>query len=181
MEPFIGEIRILGFNWAPVGWALCNGNLMPIMQNQALFSLLGTSFGGDGQSTFALPDLQGRAPRGQGHGSGLGFVSFGEKAGRETHTLLASEMPMHNHASAVEATPDAGNQDTPVEGDHLASGRVNFDDSVRNYFRGTPSSTARLNSGQTSNAGGSQPFSTMNPYLALNFSIALQGIYPSRS
>ncbi|MDN3524518.1 tail fiber protein [Halomonas sabkhae] len=181
MDPFIGEVKMLGFDWAPRDWALCNGALIQIMQNQALFSLLGASFGGDGRTTFALPDLQGRMPRGQGQGGGHRYVNFGERAGQETHTLLTSEMPMHTHTAAVEATPDAANEDTPDEGDYLASGKVNFNDPVRSYYRGTPSSTVELSGGQTSSAGGSQPFSTMNPYLALNFSIALQGIYPSRS
>lgn len=181
MEPFVGEIKMLGFAWAPRGWALCNGYEMPISQNEALFSLLGISFGGDGRTSFALPDLRGRMPRGEGQGRGLGVVSFGEQAGRETQVLGVNEMPRHTHAETVSATPEPGNEDTPASGDYLASGKFNLNDSVRNYYRGTPGDTVELSGGQTESAGGGQPFSTMNPYLALNFSIALQGIYPSRS
>lgn len=180
MDSFLGEIKMLGFEWAPVGWGLCNGAQLSIAQNQALFSLLGTVYGGNGQTIFNLPDLQGRMPRGQGQGTGMGNVTIGTQAGVENRTLTIQEMPNHAHGAGAMATPDAANQATPAPGDYLASGKVNLNDPVRNYFRGTPSGTVELGSGQTGSNGGSQPFNVMNPYLALNFSIALQGIYPSR-
>mgnify|MGYP003122136012 len=180
MDPFVGEIKMLGFAWAPVGWGLCNGAQLSIAQNQALFSLLGVVYGGNGQTTFSLPDLRGRMPRGQGQGAGMGNVDIGELAGAENRTLTINEMPQHTHAAGAMTTPDAANEDTPTTGDYLASGKVGLGDSVRNYFRGTPSGTVELGNGQTGSNGGSQPFNVMNPYLALNFSIALQGIYPSR-
>lgn len=180
MDPFVGEIKMLGFAWAPVGWGLCNGAQLSIAQNQALFSLLGVVYGGNGQTTFSLPDLRGRMPRGQGQGAGMGNVDIGELAGAENRTLTINEMPQHTHAAGAMTTPDAANEDTPATGDYLASGKVNLNDPVRNYYRGTPSGTVELGNGQTGISGGNQPFNVMNPYLALNFSIALQGIYPSR-
>ena len=179
MDPFVGEIRMLGFAWAPVGWALCNGAQLQISQNQALFSLLGVVYGGNGQATFNLPDLQGRMPRGQGQGAGMPNVTIGEQAGGENRTLTINEMPQHTHAAGAITTPDGANQATPAAGDYLASGKSGLS-SVNNYFHGTPSGTVELGNGQTGISGGSQPFNVMNPYLALNFSIALQGIYPSR-
>ncbi|MCL7930207.1 phage tail protein [Halomonas llamarensis] len=180
MDPFLGEIKMLGFAWAPEGWGLCNGAQLSIAQNQALFALLGIVYGGNGQTTFNLPDLQGRMPRGQGQGTGMGNVNIGVQAGVENRTLSIYEMPNHTHTSGAVATPDDANEDTPATGDYLASGKVNLNDPVRNYFHGTPSSTVELDNGQTGSSGGSQPFNVMNPYLALNFSIALQGIFPSR-
>ncbi|MCA8866772.1 MULTISPECIES: phage tail protein [unclassified Halomonas] len=180
MDPFVGEIKMLGFAWAPVDWALCNGAQLSIAQYQALFSLLGTVYGGNGQTVFNLPDLRGRMPRGQGQGAGMPNVTIGEQAGAENRTLTINQMPQHTHAAGAMTTPDAANEDTPATGDYLASGKVNLNDPVRNYYRGTPSGTVELGNGQTGISGGSQPFNVMNPYLALNFSIALQGIYPSR-
>jgi len=180
MDPFVGEIKMLGFAWAPVDWALCNGAQLSIAQYQALFSLLGTVYGGNGQTVFNLPDLRGRMPRGQGQGAGMANVDIGELAGAENRTLTINEMPQHTHAAGAMTTPDDANQATPATGDYLASGKVGLSDSVRNYYSGTPSGTVELGNGQTGISGGSQPFNVMNPYLALNFSIALQGIYPSR-
>lgn len=179
MDPFLGEIKMLGFPWAPVGWGLCDGTQLSIAQYQALFSLLGTVYGGNGQTTFNLPDLMGRMPRGQGQGAGMGNVNIGEQAGAENRTLTINEMPQHTHAAGAMTTPNDANQATPATGDYLASGKAGFD-SVSNYFRGTPSGTVELGNGQTGSNGGNQSFPIMNPYLALNFSIALQGIYPSR-
>ena len=180
MDPFLGEIKMFGFEWAPRGWGVCNGAQLSIAQNTALFSLLGVVYGGNGQTTFNLPDLRGRMPRGQGQGAGMANVDIGELAGAENRTLTINEMPQHTHAAGAMTTPDDANQATPATGDYLASGKVGLSDSVRNYFRGTPSGTVELGNGQTGISGGSQPFNVMNPYLALNFSIALQGIYPSR-
>ncbi|CDG51339.1 Microcystin-dependent protein [Halomonas sp. A3H3] len=180
MDPFLGEIKMFGFEWAPRGWGVCNGAQLSIAQNTALFSLLGVVYGGNGQTTFNLPDLRGRMPRGQGQGAGMANVDIGELAGAENRTLTINQMPQHTHAAGAMTTPDAANQATPATGDYLASGKVGLSDSVRNYFRGTPSGTVELGNGQTGISGGSQPFNVMNPYLALNFSIALQGIYPSR-
>ncbi|OWV29186.1 phage tail protein [Halomonas campaniensis] len=179
MDPFVGEIRMLGFAWAPVDWALCNGAQLSIAQYTALYSLLGVVYGGNGQTTFNLPDLQGRMPRGQGQGAGMPNVTIGEQDGVEHRTLTINEMPQHTHAAGAITTPDGANQATPAAGDYLASGKSGLS-SVNNYFRGTPSGTVELGNGQTGSSGGNQSFSVMNPYLALNFSIALQGIYPSR-
>ncbi|CAM0555807.1 phage tail protein [Vreelandella titanicae] len=180
MDPFLGEIKMFGFEWAPRGWGVCNGAQLSIAQNTALFSLLGVVYGGNGQTTFNLPDLRGRMPRGQGQGAGMANVDIGELAGAENRTLTINEMPQHTHAAGAMTTPDDANQATPATGDYLASGKVGLSDSVRNYYSGTPSGTVELGNGQTGISGGSQPFNVMNPYLALNFSIALQGIYPSR-
>ncbi|MBS3667220.1 phage tail protein [Vreelandella boliviensis] len=180
MDPFIGEIKMLGFAWAPVDWALCNGAQLSIAQYTALYSLLGVAYGGNGQTTFNLPDLRGRMPRGQGQGAGMANINIGTQAGVENRTLTINEMPQHTHAAGAITTPDGANQATPTTGDYLASGKAGLSGSVSNYFRGTPSDTVELGNGQTGISGGSQPFDVMNPYLALNFSIALQGIYPSR-
>ncbi len=162
--PFLGEIRITAFNFAPKGWALCNGQLLPINQNQALFSLLGTTYGGDGQTTFALPDLRGRVPFHFGNGH-----TQGERGGEEAHTLINPEMPGHTHnpagsSATANATSPGGNVWAT-----LSSGG----------YAGNPNTT--LNQASITNSGGSQPHNNMSPYLVLNFVIALQGIFPSRN
>jgi microcystin-dependent protein len=163
-EPFLSEVKIVSFNFAPKGWALCNGQLLPINQNQALFSLLGTTYGGNGQTTFALPNLQGRIPIHFGNGHTLG-----EAGGAENHTLIASEMPAHTHTfSASNATP---NQGTPA-GNMWAS-------NSGAYSSAQPDAT--MTPASISNAGGSQPHTNVQPYLVLNFIIALQGIFPSQN
>lgn len=166
-EPYLGEIRLVSFNFVPKGWAACNGQYMQINQNQALFSLLGTTYGGNGMTTFALPDLRGRTPVHAGYD-----VRLGEVGGEFAHTLNANEMPSHSHrayASVAQASTADPN------GALLArKGRLTADD-----FNGTPNTT--LVSTQVSNVGGSQPHDNTQPCLALNFVIALQGIFPSQT
>lgn len=167
-DPFVAEIRIFGFNFAPKGWAFCNGKLMAISQNTALFSLLGTTYGGDGRSTFALPDLQGRSAMFYGQGPGLSYRDIGEAAGEETITLLQSEMPAHSHS--YNGVNDSGVQANP---DGAVPARVG----VYNSASATP---GMMNAGAIAPTGGSQPHNNMQPYLTLNFCIALQGIFPPR-
>lgn len=165
-QPFMGEIKIISWNFAPKGWAFCNGQFLPINQNQALFSILGTMYGGNGQTTFALPDFRGRAPIHQGQG-----FTEGQKGGEEAHTLSQSEMPTHNHfAQGINAN---ANKDTPV-GNYLAN-IVTF------AYRTTASNLTTLNPTVVSNYGGSQPHENRQPFLVLGFIIALQGIFPSRN
>jgi microcystin-dependent protein len=164
-DPFLGEVKIMSFNFAPKGWALCNGQLLPINQNQALFSLLGTTYGGNGQTTFALPDLRGRVPIHMGNG-----ITLGERAGEENHTLTLSEMATHNHpANGVSASGD-----TPIATGHLLAA-----DATAMY--GPASSLVPLAPGTITSIGGTQPHSNIQPYLVLSFCIALQGIFPSRN
>ena len=173
--PFVAEIRIFGFNFAPTGWALCDGQLMPISQNTALFSLLGTMYGGDGKSTFALPNLQGSAPLQQGQGAGLSLYYQGDSGGEQVVTLLPSEMPAHNHS--VEGTADAGTQTSPATG-VWATSRVGRQ-SQNNYAQAAVNSRT-MNVQALSVSGEGLPHNNMPPYLALNFCIALQGIFPPR-
>jgi len=170
-QPFLGEIRIFGFNFAPRGWAFCNGQIMSIAQNTALFSLLGTTYGGNGQTTFALPNLQSRVPLHFGQGPGLSSYSLGEVLGTENVTLNQTQMPMHNHiVSAFGSDGTSGK----VAGKFLSnSGTINL------Y---NPTSDGTTMAPQViGNAGGNQPFPILPPLLALNFCIALQGIFPSRN
>jgi microcystin-dependent protein len=161
-EPFLSEIRIMSFAFAPKGWALCNGQLLPINQNQALFSLLGTTFGGDGRVNFALPDLRARAPIHVGGGHTLG-----ERGGEQAHTLSIAELPTHTHAA--QASPNTGDVSNPTNA-VLAS--------ASNVYRTADSLTA-LSAASVANVGGSQAHLNMQPFLTLNFCIALQGIFPS--
>ena len=163
-EPFMGEIRIVSFNFAPKGWALCNGQLLPINQNQALFSLLGTVYGGNGQTTFGLPNLQSRVPIHVGSG-----FTLGQPGGESAHTLTNTELPTHTHA--LMAQPATGTQ-LPAVAAFLAQ--------ASNVYRAADNLTA-LNAASVDNAGGSQPHTNMQPYLALNFCIALQGVFPSQN
>lgn len=163
-EPFLSEIKIMSFNFAPKGWALCNGQILPINQNQALFALLGTTYGGNGQTTFALPNLQGKAPIHAGNGHVLG-----ETGGQENHTLTTTETPVHIHT--LSASPS--NADSPVPtNNYLAAANNQY---------APPADLATMQPGSISNTGGSQPHLNMQPYLVLSFCIALQGIFPSRS
>lgn len=164
---------MVAFNFAPVGWAMCDGQLLPIAQNQALFSLLGTTYGGDGRSTFALPNLQGRVPLHGGQGSGLPLYSLGESAGAPTATLLINNLPAHSHA--LNCIGNGGNQASPVG----AFPAIESTGTSLDYSTGSP--TGQMNAGAVAPAGGGQPFSIQPPYLCLNFIIALQGIFPSRT
>ncbi len=170
IEPYIGQISMVGFNWAPKGWALCNGQLIAVQQNTALFSLLGTTYGGDGRSTFGLPNLQGRAPIHWGNGPGLTPRSIGEVAGEEQVTLISTQMPMHNHSLNV-STEDAGVKNP--------SNQVLATTTTSAYVAG-PIDGA-MNPQAIGMAGGNQPHDNMQPYLAISFIIALQGIFPSRN
>lgn len=172
-EPFIGQIIQTGFNFAPLGYATCDGQIISISQNTALFSLLGTTYGGDGQSTFALPDLRGRASVHQGQGPGLTNRTIGEEAGEETHTLISNEMPTHNHLASTSNV--AGALGTPNGNFLAASSDSNFA-----MYRPT-SDGSHLNVQTLGIAGGSQPHENMQPYLVISFSIALEGIFPSRN
>lgn len=170
-DPFVAEIRIFPFNFAPRGWAWCDGQLMPISQNTALFSLLGTTYGGDGKSTFALPDLGGRAPMHPGQGPGLSLHDLGETGGSETVTLLESEIPSHSHGLMSNAS--VANRTAP-QGNALA--RV----SGATPYAPAASPTATLSDQALAPTGGDQPHNNLQPYLTLYFNIALQGIFPPR-
>ena len=173
-EPFLAEIRIFGFNFAPRGWALCNGQLMPISQNTALFSLLGTSFGGNGTSTFGLPNLQATAAIGVGQGQGLSQYVVGETGGSQTVTLLNSEMPAHTHVP--NCGDFVGNQTTPANYIWAKPHVGHIPDAAYNT-----TANSIMNPQIISAAGGSQPHNNMPPYLTVNFCIALSGIYPQRN
>jgi microcystin-dependent protein len=162
-EPFLSEIRIMSFNFAPKGWALCNGQLLPINQNQALFSLLGTTYGGNGQTNFALPNLQGSVPISFGSG-----FTLGQKGGEQAHTLTQQEMPTHPHT----AFGSAANADSPIPANNFLGG-------ANNLYLLPASNLTSLIPSTISNVGGSQPHQNMEPFLVLNFCIALQGIFPS--
>jgi microcystin-dependent protein len=169
-DPFVAEIRIFPFNFAPKGWAWCNGQLLPISQNTALFSLLGTTYGGDGKSTFALPDLMGRAPMHPGQGPGLSLHDLGEVGGSESVTLLASEIPVHAHV--LQAAALAADQPSP-EGTLTAT--VASDNLYAPAAALAPMAPQAL-----APAGGGRPHNNMMPYLTTYFCIALQGVYPPR-
>jgi microcystin-dependent protein len=163
MEPFIGQIQAFGFNFAPRGWASCDGQLIAINQNTALFSLLGTTYGGDGRTTFALPDLRGRTMLSAGNGLGLSDRRLGSQGGSENNTLTVNQLPSHNHALGAGATVSI-----PVSGEDADPDGV--------YGSGPLPL-----SGNTANQGGQQAFNNMQPYLVVNICIALQGIFPSRN
>ena len=168
-EPFIAEIKIISFNYPPKGWAFCNGQLLPINQNQALFSILGTTYGGDGRVTFALPDLRSRIPLHTGSG-----FTLGQRAGEENHTVIMSEMPQHAHIlQGSLASPNQGGTVTnQPSGNMLAAATTDV------Y---TSSSNTTMVPASVSNVGGSQPHTNLQPYLVLNYIIALQGIFPSQN
>lgn len=178
-EPFLGQIMLVGFNFAPVGWAFCNGQLLSISQNTALFSLLGTTYGGDGVSNFALPDLRGRAAVGFGNGAGFTPYTLGEITGTETVTLTASQMPAHSHlvganaANATVASPSGADLAQSLE----PSGRGT---PVNTYSTPPMTKPVALDPATVQQSGGSQSHSNIQPCLACNYIIALQGIFPSR-
>jgi microcystin-dependent protein len=170
-SPFVGEVRAFPFNFPPKGWAFCNGQLLPLSQNTALFSLLGTVYGGDGKSTFALPDLQGNIPISQGQGAGLQDYFIGQSSGSETVTLLLTELPQHIHNLMADSDngPDNGNPANAA----LSQPAAIYSSAT------TPITQFAFQS--LSPQGGSLPHNNMMPYLTLNFCIALQGVYPARS
>ena len=172
MDPFVAEIRIFPFNFAPKGWAWCDGQILPLSQNTALFSLLGTTYGGDGKSNFALPDLQGRAPMHPGQGPGLSLHDLGETGGSETVSLLESEIPAHSHA--FKGSLDDGDLTIPTPTRVLAKS------TGQNIYSAT-ASLASMAPEALAPAGGDQPHNNMQPYLTFYFCIALQGVYPPRT
>lgn len=171
-EPFIAEIRIFAGNFAPRSWAFCDGQLLPISQNTALFSLIGTTYGGDGRTTTALPNLKGRAPMHPGRGPGLTSRRLGQRGGVETVTLTDAQMPGHTHA--VTASAEDGGDNTPV------GGTTSTTEANQRIYANAANLVAMASEALVS-AGGSQPHTNMQPYLTINFIIALQGLYPSRS
>jgi microcystin-dependent protein len=172
MDPFVAEIRIFPFNFAPRGWAFCDGQLLPLSQNTALFSLLGTTYGGNGKSNFALPNLQGNVPMFWGQGPGLSLYDIGESGGVETVTLLQSEMPGHAHT--LMARNDPGEDRIPSSSEAIAR-------SVGGSLYGNPTNLKAMASAALPPAGGDAPHNNMMPYLTFNFCIALQGVFPPRT
>lgn len=170
-DPFVAEIRIFPFNFAPKGWAFCDGQLLPLSQNTALFSLLGTTYGGNGKSNFALPDLQGSAPMHPGQGPGLSLHDLGETGGTQSVTLLQSEMPVHNHFLRAQ-TIDQADVNVPTANSTFGKS------SAGNLYQ--PNSDTQLAFQALPPAGGDLPHNNMMPYLTLNFCIALQGVFPPR-
>lgn len=175
-EPYLAEIRMFGCNFAPRGWALCNGQIMSIAQNTALFSLLGTTYGGNGQTTYALPDLQGRAPMEQGSGAGLTPRVLGEEGGTPNVTLLSTEMPLHSHAISGAVIANSNPGETPSTTSLFTNSSPN-----QLYANAVGSTPVILAPQSITFAGGSQPHNNMQPYLAVTFVIALQGIFPARN
>ncbi len=172
-EPFIAEIRIFAGNFAPRSWAFCNGQLLPVSQNTALFSLIGTTYGGDGRTTTALPNMQGRSPMHPGRGPGLTSRRLGQRGGTEMVSLTEAQMPNHTHSNMAAIQPASAN--TPNDTTSMAR-------SVgANAYNSNPTTAIPMNDGALLNTGGSQPHNNLQPFLVMNFIIALQGLYPSRS
>lgn len=191
MNPFLGQMVMFGGNFAPRGWALCNGQLLPINQYQALFSILGTTYGGDGRTTFALPDLRGRAPIHQGRGPGLSDIKLGERGGLESKVLTLIELPNHSHDAStlkgsIGTNEEDGDSNDPA-GRTFAPIEANSSDAVtiNAYNSEAPNRTMASNSvsitGNVAPSGNQQPFSIRNPFLGVNYIIALMGIFPSRN
>ena len=172
-DPFVSEIRVVGFNFPPKGWAFCDGQLLPLSQNTALFSLLGTMYGGDGKSTFGLPEIQGQAVVGPGQSQGTSEYFEGERGGAENITLLTSEMPIHNHGA--QASIDDAQFQAPAPDRALATSNPGFA-----YQTNSTQNLVNMNAQTITMAGGSLPHNNMQPYLVLNFVIALQGVFPQR-
>jgi microcystin-dependent protein len=171
-DPFVAEIRIFPFNFAPTGWAFCDGQILPLSQNTALFSLLGTTYGGDGKSNFALPDMQGSAPMHPGQGPGLSLHDLGEIGGTETVTLLQTEIPSHAHTALAHS--GFSTQTDP-------SGNAWSGSDVSKQYNAAPVANQFMNDFAINLTGGSLPHNNLAPYLVLNFCIALQGVYPPRT
>ncbi len=172
-EPFIAEVKIFAGDFAPRGWSFCDGQLLPIAQNTALFSLIGTTFGGDGRTTTALPDLQGRAPMHPGNGPGLTSRRLGQTGGAETSSISSAQLPAHNHLLNATTAPAST---------FVPSSTTIFSRSMGGYaYDSTDNADVSLNAGVLANAGGSQSHTNMQPFLALRYIIALTGLYPSRS
>ena len=176
MDPFVAEIRIFPFNFAPKGWAWCNGQLLPISQNTALFSLLGTTYGGDGKSTFALPNLQGSAAMFNGQGPGLSLRDLGEASGTSNVTLLVTEIPAHTHTANGKTAGGIANPTNMVWGTSNAAKVAAFF-----YAPSAPNPVKLMNAAALVNSGGSQPHNNLMPYNTFYFNIALQGVYPPRT
>ena len=174
-EPYLGSIAMFGGNFAPRGWALCAGQLLPIAQNTALFSILGTTFGGDGRVTFGLPDLRGRGPVGMGQGPGLSNIQLGELAGAENVTLLTSNLPAHNHAINCDNTGS-----TAAQPGGLLPGMAGDRSSSMNVYSSNPAN-AQMNPQTVGLTGSNLPVAIRDPFLGINFIIATEGIFPSRS
>jgi microcystin-dependent protein len=177
-QPFVGEIRMAGFNFAPVGWATCSGQLLAISQNPVLFDLIGTTYGGDGEVTFALPDLQGRIPINQGQGPGLSPYSIGQLAGSETVALAPAQLPQHSHS--LQANADAASSANPT-GNYLARASIPSQPSagVPVYAAAAPGTA--MNAGTIAASGASQPHDNMMPFQCVNFIISLFGVFPSQN
>jgi microcystin-dependent protein len=177
-QPFLSQIEAFPFNFPPKGWAFCAGQLLPIAQNQALFALLGTTFGGDGRTNFALPDLRGRLANGFGQGSGLANYTLGQRGGEETHTLTGTETPLHSHLINADNNGTTGGTSTPGSGVTLGAGYANEAGSpaVNIYSSAAPT----IAMGSLGSTGGQQHENRM-PFLALNYCIALQGVFPSQN
>jgi len=171
MDPFVAEIRIFPFNFAPKGWAFCDGQILPLSQNTALFSLLGTTYGGDGKSNFALPNMQGNAPMHPGQGPGLSLHDLGETGGSDTVSLLESEIPSHSHGLTASAS----------DGNNTGAAAQLFAQGVGISMWSVGTATTPMADSALAPAGGDQPHNNMQPYLTLNFCIALQGVYPPRT
>ena len=176
-NPFVAEVRIFPFNFAPKGWAFCNGQILPLSQNTALFSLLGTTYGGDGKSNFALPNLQGNAPMHPGQGPGLSLHDLGETGGSDTVSLLESEMPAHPHSiNCLDGARVGGQSGLPTNAILVKTGGT----PASAYTTGATQNLT-MSGNMVSPAGGNQPHNNLMPYLTLNFCIALQGVYPPRT
>lgn len=170
-NPYLGEIRMFSFGFAPTGWAICAGQTLPIAQNEALFALIGTTYGGDGQETFALPDLRGRVPITQGQGPGTSNYILGQRGGTETVSLDEAQLPSHSHT--VNAHNTAGGRKTPAGS---VPARATTDD-----YSAVPDGTTVMNAGMIGASGSGQPVSVIQPYLTIEFCISLTGIFPSQS
>jgi microcystin-dependent protein len=173
-DPFVAEIRMVPFNFAPTGWAFCDGQIMPISQNTALFSLLGTTYGGDGKSTFALPNLQGTVPMHPGQGQGLSLRDLGEMSGSESVTLLVSEIPLHTHTIVATADSADDNDARPTTTFAAAAGGALYNSGP------VTGSSPTMSASALTLAGGGLPHNNLQPYLVVNFIIAMQGVFPQR-